>query len=534
MSDPSVVVEAERSGRAGAGPAARGPACWADRIDALSDRVSPLVVKEVRQFVRGRDFMAAFACGLAIGIVISFVASIEAMGGSLTAGRTAFTTLMICLALLGLAVVPIGAFAALRTERLEQTLDLISLTTMSPRRIIVGKLMAQILKLITFFSAMAPFVATSFLLGGVDLPTILSGLGILFLWSVWVAAAAMLISTAFKSRIMSTLALGVFALGVFFVYSVGQALMLTMSSGAMASIYIGGIPYSGARVSVWWPFATVILFCLTTLMNLVLLAESRLALPTEDRVPVLRVGFLIQFLMLIAWLLILNESGSLTTGDVTGGLLFLGSAHLVLVALFGLTEGLTVTSVAAALPGPLKRWPRLLAVLGAGTASAVVYVVLQMVLFVAAGAYLTDWDPADTRLLIAICGTILLFTAVPALIVHYARRVPMGPFHARGLALVLLAATMLLPDTLYYLLWSADETFSAAFAKRHLFSPARIPFNWEWIERNDWQIAPLLWGGLGSICCVALLLARSAGSRRSRTVTNLGLVAGASGDGDSN
>ena len=525
MSQPSVVMAPEQVGRASS---------WSSRIDALSDRVSPLVVKEVRQFVRGRDFMAAFACGLGIGIVISFVASIEAMGGSLTAGRSAFTTLMICLALLGLAVVPIGAFAALRTERLEQTLDLISLTTMSPRRIIVGKLMAQILKLITFFSAMAPFVATSFLLGGVDLLTILSSLGILFLWSVWVAAAAMLISTTFKSRIMSTLALGVFALGVFVSYMIGQSLMLTISSGAMGSLYVGGLPYSGTRVSVWWPFATVILFCLTTLMNLVLLAETRLALPTEDRVPVLRAGFLIQFLILIAWLLILQESGGMTARDLAGGLLVLGAAHLVLVAWFGVTEGLAVTSVPAALPKPLRRWPRLLAVFGAGTASAVVYVVLQMILFVAVGAYLNDWDPSDTRHLIAICGAILLFTALPALIVHYGRRFPMGPLHARGLALVLLAATMLLPDTLYYLLWSVDEPFTTSFGRRHLFSPARIPFNWEWIERNDWQMVPLLWGVLGSICCVALLLARAADSRRIQAMTNLGLAAGASGDGDSN
>ena len=245
MSEPSVVTgpatpldpargSPERSRRArgpAAGPAARGPTYWSDRLDALSDRLSPLVVKEVRQFVRGRDFLASFGSGLVVGMLISFVSSIEAMGGSTTAGRAAFTTLTICLSLLGLAVVPLGAFAALRTERLEQTLDLISLTTMSPRRIVVGKLMAQILKLITFFAAMAPFMATSFLLGGVDLVTILSTLVMLFLWSVWVAAAAMLISTAFTSRMMSTLMLGAFALAVFVVYMGGRSLLMLMLGG---------------------------------------------------------------------------------------------------------------------------------------------------------------------------------------------------------------------------------------------------------------------------------------------------------------
>ena len=122
-----------------------------------------------------------------------------------------------------------------------------------------------------------------------------------------------------------------------------------------------------------------------------------------------------------------------------------------------------------------------------------------------------------------------------ALIVHYAaRRVAVGPLHARGIALLLLAATMLLPDTLYYLLWTVDEPFSAAFDARHLFSPARIPFNWGWIERRHMEIVPLIWGFLGVSACLALLRARSVGLRGVRAMTNLGLAAGASGDGDSN
>jgi hypothetical protein len=540
MSGPSVIVVSPQPGSAGAGPAvpgvdagpaARGPADWPGRLDALSDRLSPLVVKEVRQFVRGRDFLASFGSGLVVGLLISFVASIEAMGGSTTAGASAFATLTICLSLLGLAVVPLGAFSALRTERLEQTLDLISLTTMSARRIVIGKLMAQILKLITFFAAMAPFMATSFLLGGVDLVTILSTLATLFLCSVWVAAAAMLISTAFKSRMLSTLMLGAFALAVFVVYMGGRSVVMVMLSGY--PIFGARGPFPGAGGSMWWVFSSIVLFGLTTLMNIVLLAESRLALPTEDRVPMLRIGFLVQFLVLILWVLALSTATGLTANDVADGLLVLGSVHLVLVALFGVTEGLAGAPSAAALPGLLKRWPSLQGVLGAGTSRAVVYVALHMVLFVAAGSYLWDWAASETRHLIAICGAILLFTGVPTLIVHYARRPLMGPLHARGIALLLLAASMLLPDTLYYMLWSADQPFSLSFEWRHLFSPARIPFNWSWIEQRGLEIVPLLWAVLGVLSYVALLRAKPSGAARAQPITNLGLAAGAARDGDS-
>jgi hypothetical protein len=397
---------------------------------------------------------------------------------------------------------------------------------------VVGKLMAQILKLITFFAAMAPFMATSFLLGGVDLITILSTLAMLFLWSVWVAAAAMLISTAFKSRMLSTLMLGAFALAVFLVYMGGRSLLMLMIGGGY-SIYVAGGPFSGTGGSIWWAFSSVVLFCLTTLTNIVLLAESRLALPTEDRVPVLRIGFLVQFVVLILWMLTLSLASGLTANDVSEALLAFGSVHLVLVALFGVTDGLAGAPPAPALPGPLKRWPWLEAVLGAGTSRAVVYVALQMVLFVAVGSYLRDWGASDTRLFIAICGIILVYTGVPTLIVHYARRGDMGPLHARGIALLLLAVSMLLPDTLYYMLWSSDQPFSAVFGWRHLFSPARIPFNWVWIEQRGLEFAPMVWAFLGAVSYVALFFARPAGAPGAHAMTNLRLGAGAARDGDS-
>ena len=149
------------------------------------------------------------------------------------------------------------------------------------------------LKLTTFFAAMAPFVATSFLLGGVDLVSILATLVMIFLWSVWVSSAAMLISTAFQSRVMSTVMLGVFALCVFVLYSLGRSLLFMLFGGG-GSIYYG-TGYRGAfgaSASQWWTFATILIGCVTTMMNIVLLAESRLALPTENRVPTLRIGFL--------------------------------------------------------------------------------------------------------------------------------------------------------------------------------------------------------------------------------------------------
>ena len=97
------------------------------------------------------------------------------------------------------------AFSALRNERMEQTLELITLTALSPRRVVIGKLLAQGVKLATLFAAVAPFIAMSFLLGGVDFVTILIALLVLFMWSLWASAAGLFLSTLLKSRAMSGL-----------------------------------------------------------------------------------------------------------------------------------------------------------------------------------------------------------------------------------------------------------------------------------------------------------------------------------------
>jgi hypothetical protein len=152
------------------------PQAFLDWLEGASDRLSPIVVKEVRQLARGREFLYSFHVALLVGVAVAFFGAADALTGGGTSGRWTFAALTGALALLGFVVVPLGAFNALRNERLEQTLELITLTALSPRRVVIGKLLAQSVKLATFFAGLAPFVAMSFLLGGVDFATILVSL----------------------------------------------------------------------------------------------------------------------------------------------------------------------------------------------------------------------------------------------------------------------------------------------------------------------------------------------------------------------
>src|SRR5437867_3551802 len=166
----------------------QAPAGFLGRLDNLSDWLNPIVVKEVRQMVRGREFNYSFGLSLVIGLTVALFGVAGAMGGDTTSGSWIFAALTTCLTLVGLAVVPMGTFSALRNERAEQTLDLVILTTLTPRRLVIGKLLAQGIKLLTLFAGLSPFMAMSFLLGGIDLITILISLAVLFMWSIWACA----------------------------------------------------------------------------------------------------------------------------------------------------------------------------------------------------------------------------------------------------------------------------------------------------------------------------------------------------------
>ena len=75
-----------------------------------------------------------------------------------------------------------AAFRSLAAEREDNTYDLLSITTLKPRQIISGKLGSSIVQMAVYFSAITPCLAFTYLLRGVDLPTIAVLLVYTFFW----------------------------------------------------------------------------------------------------------------------------------------------------------------------------------------------------------------------------------------------------------------------------------------------------------------------------------------------------------------
>ena len=490
----------------------------AERLDNISDWLSPIVVKEVRQMVRGRQFNYSFGLGLVAGLLVAFIGSADASNGN-AAGAWIFASLIGCLIFIGMGIVPVGTFNALRNERSEQTLDLMTLTALSPRRIVIGKLLAQGVKLLTLFSALAPFIAMSFLLGGIDLVTILLALAALFIWSMWACAASLFMSSLSRSRAMSSLMLGVVALVFIILFGMGRSFYMFRYGfyGGPFGGPFGGYGTPGSDF--WWMIGVTTAFCLITMVNLVLLAENRLSLPTEDRVTALRIGLFIQFLMLLAssivYVLIrpappagsfvppgMSRSAAAASNAVAV-LGVLGGLQLTIVATFTVTEDLILSRRVLLKDKMSKQWSWLMAMFRPGGGRGAAYVLAQMALFVIVGMMLTP-DPQVLHWLVAICGYICFFTGVPT---YVARRAGPGRFRAaqlRVLAFLVFPVVMLLPDILYYLA-TRSSFFASEYSLRHVLNPLRTLSNWYVVEQNQWYIPALLLGLVGFASYLALM-----------------------------
>jgi hypothetical protein len=469
-------------------------------LEDKSDWLSPLVVKEVRQVVRGREFNYSFGASLVAGLAVAFFGAADALTGSGTSGRWTFLGLMGCLAVLGLAVVPLGAFSALRNERMEQTLELITLTALSPRRIVIGKLLAQGVKLATLFAAMAPFLAMSFLLGGIDFVTILVSLLVLFMWSLWACAICLFSSTLLKSRAMSGIVFGAVAVVLFVVFGMGRTLFLFRAG------FVGGMGGGGGTgTEFWWTLAIATTVCVATMANLVLLAENRLSLPTENRVTPLRVGFLVQFLLIAAWILtFINEPPRIRLNAIEA-LGVIGGWHLAIVAMFTVTEDLVVPRRVLRRMAPSSPWRRLLAPFYPGGGRGAVYVLVQMALLLVTARL---FQPSLTMLrwLFAICGYICFFTGVPALAFRLLKPTDdTSSLKLRVVVLLLLPLSMLLPDIIHYVLWR-PEVLDLKYSARHLLNPLRTLSNWSLVETRHWTSAPLILGMTGLLAYGALIV----------------------------
>jgi len=455
------------------------------RFDDWSDWLSPILVKEVRQMVRAREFNYAFGIALLIGLLVAFLGLADAVNSIGTSGSRVFIALMVCLGILGFVVVPAGTFSTLRTEKADQTLDLITQTSLTPRRIVFGKLLTQWVKLTTLFAGMAPFIAMSFLLGGIDLLTILVALTVLFMWAMWMCAASLFFSSASQSRWVSSL---------FFVGMIITFFWVLVSGAPFVLLGGGGMPSVSTVTGLGWVLAASTALCFSSMANLILLAENRLTLPIEDRSTALRIGFFIQYLLIIACVVgpTFAHSPGYPKSDAVDGLGILCGLQLAITATFAITEDMNMSRrVFRRIQKSLKR-PWLVFRPGGGRAAA--WVLMQMLVMLGIGWSLST--ASSFRWLVAICCYVLFFTGVPTVVL---RRVFPNRFrsaHLRAAVLLFAAVAGFGANVVQYVM-QPKLVFNLTFSPYHIMNPFQTLGNWDSVEHLGWQYRPMILGVIG-------------------------------------
>jgi hypothetical protein len=204
-------------------------------LDALSDRLNPMVVKEVRQGLRARTFVVGFHVLLAGCVVMSFTTADRSSGPEL------FTLFFGAYGLAGFVVVPLAAFRSLLADLTEESWSAITLSGLSARQVLGGKVASSLVQGALYASAAAPFVLFSYFLGGISLASVLLAMSLAAAWQVILTvvavAAATLATSPFARRgaagVMVGLLLGAFSLAMQTQHDLARSPEIFLSTGQL-------------------------------------------------------------------------------------------------------------------------------------------------------------------------------------------------------------------------------------------------------------------------------------------------------------
>jgi ABC-type transport system involved in multi-copper enzyme maturation permease subunit len=305
------------------------PATTWDRFSgSVSERLNPIVVKEVRQGLRTRVFWIFFGLMLLACVCISLVAWATASDVGYDAGKGFFIAFFVALGVVQFFIIPYTAYRSMAREREDDTWVLLTLTGLGPRRILRGKLSSFIVQGMLYGSAAGPFLLFCYYLNGIDLPTILLCVAVGAAWQLFLTSVSVCTATLAEARISRALLHFVLlgALLLFFSWGIGGVVAVVENARQMISD------------DAFWVGAACVLWTLVSYAVLLFeAAAARLSLPTEPYARGPRLAYLAQAvgvlgLVLWAW----HRSGADRDGLVA--IHVVGITHLAVIGLFVLSD----------------------------------------------------------------------------------------------------------------------------------------------------------------------------------------------------
>ncbi len=264
----------------------------------VSERINPIVVKEVRQSLKSKQFTISFGLTLIAAVSWTLIA-ISLMVPRIfymPAGMPLLAGYFCILAAPLMVIVPFGAFLSLTAETEDSTFELLSISALSALQIVHGKMSSACVQILLYLSALAPCIVLTYLLRGVGLYTILLFLAWTVVLSVCETALALLIGAVARTRLLQVGAAVLVLAGLFL--GVGLWLTFLLNEGLTRSTE----PDSSVLVAI---FATFMIIAM--IVSLILRAAgAAIDFPSENNSTPLRIRILVCVTLTFFWLLFLT------------------------------------------------------------------------------------------------------------------------------------------------------------------------------------------------------------------------------------
>jgi hypothetical protein len=298
VSAEAALTDSRPSGAMVAGAADRAAAAWnaVERwLARAGDWLNPILVKETRQALKSFQFTITFVLVLVACWVVT-IGGVAVIGPKIfyaAAGATLLWWYYIVLAFPLAVVVPYAAFRSLAAEREDNTYDLLSITALKPRQIISGKLGSSIVQMAVYFSAITPCLAFTYLLRGVDVPTIVVLLVYTFFASLGLSMVGILLATLSDQRFAQVFVSVAFIALLLWIFS-----MAVYAAGDMIQYSASWLGDDG-----FWILTSVLATAYGTSFALAFFAAAgMITFASENRSTPLRICMLVQQAAWVGWM----------------------------------------------------------------------------------------------------------------------------------------------------------------------------------------------------------------------------------------
>lgn len=186
---------------------------WGHGRHYPGDLMSPILVKEVRQGMRTRVFIASFLFlqgFLLCALAKQMVEMKRAVG--VTGDESPYFWL--ALGAMLVLVLPARGLASISAERGEDTLELLQLTGLTAWQIVVGKWLALLVQTLLLSVTVLPYVMVRYFLGATEVVQEVMLLAALLMGSAIMTAGCLMIS-AFRNWLIRALLGGLFSIALF-------------------------------------------------------------------------------------------------------------------------------------------------------------------------------------------------------------------------------------------------------------------------------------------------------------------------------